>query len=64
MSNRSKWIGVTLVLLGIAIGSQYVRAAVGHHGLNSTTAATTTVSPEELTQAAGVLPVTLIDAYF
>ncbi len=62
MSKRTKWIGVTVVLLGMAIGGQYVRAAVGHHGSNRTAA--TTISPEELTRAAGTLPATVIDAYF
>ena len=63
MSKRTKWIGVTVVLLGMAIGSQYVRAAVRHHATIGTTASTT-VSPEELTRTAGALPETLVEAYF
>ena len=62
MSTRTKWIGVAVVLLGLAIGAQYVRAAAGHHGSNGTAA--TTISPEELTLAAGMLPVAVINSYF
>jgi hypothetical protein len=63
MSKSTKWIGVTLLLSGMVIGAQYVRAAVGHGGSKYTTT-TTTIAPEELTRAAGPLPVTEIASYF
>jgi len=62
MSNRTKWVGVGLFLLGMVFGAHYLRAAVVHHGITGTTAAT--IVPEELTRSAGELPVTVIDSYF
>ncbi len=62
MSYRIRWFGVTLFVLGMVIGAQYVRAAVGHHG--STTINASAISPEELTLAAGVLTTTEVDSYF
>jgi NAD+--asparagine ADP-ribosyltransferase len=64
MSKRKKWIGITLAVIGIAIGSHYVRAAVSHHGPNGTTAAAAAVSPAELARAAKSLPVTVVESYF
>jgi hypothetical protein len=61
MSKRTKSIAIIIVLLGLAIGAQYVSAALGHRGTNNAAA---TISPEELTRAAGALPVTVIDSYF
>ena len=62
MSKRKKWIGIALVLIGIAIGSHYVRAAVSRHGPNRTTTAAAAISPGE--RAAKSLPVTMIKPYF
>ena len=61
MSKGTKSIGIIIVLLGLAIGAQYMSAALGHRGSDSAVA---TISPEELTRAAGALPVTVIDSYF
>jgi hypothetical protein len=61
MLKHSKWIAITLALFAVGVGAQYVRAAGGHH---ATVGAATTISPTDLTRAAGTLPVTLIESYF
>lgn len=72
MSRQTKWVGVVLFLAGMAVGTvtgmavgtPYVLAAVNQHGSSVAVAGTPTVSPHELTLAAGQLPVTLIESYF
>jgi hypothetical protein len=72
MSRQAKWVGVILFLAGMAtgtvtgmaVGTPYVLAAVNQHGSSGAVAATPVVSPQELTMAAGRLPVTLIESYF
>jgi hypothetical protein len=59
MSKHWKSIGFALAVLGVAAGASYVRVAGAHHGPAVTQAAT--ISPSEITRAAGPLPVMVID---
>lgn len=51
------------VLIAVAIGVQYVGAAMGDHTATAASSAPS-VSPEDVTRAAGPLPVTVIENYF
>jgi hypothetical protein len=59
MSNRIKWMSLALILLGVVVGSQFVRAA-GRGG----TVAAVSISPNEITRAAKDLPIAVPEALF
>jgi hypothetical protein len=63
MSKQKKWIGVVLLLLGFVVAAYSLRTAA-HPGATITTNAMKTASPRDITQAPGVLPVTVIESYF
>ncbi len=59
MSDRIKWISLALILLGVVVGSQFVRAA-GRSG----TVAAASISPDEITRSVKELPIAVPDSLF